>query len=308
MIGPEWTLRLYIIEWQGAPLILVPNLGGSLEPAIPGHPILRVSYVSRDSAASEPEIVAAKQEMQGRFPLLLMTFPCPDGPPYRCGVIFCHNQPTVVNWTDGRHSKPATSALEYLAAVTLNKYPWGNDLILNRPGYFLSGPSEADTLWRIARVEFDVLGRQLFTLSPVRLAAGLPDVDFSTITNDLLRQKLVTDWSEVQRCVSNHMYSTLITTAKNVAESLVVFALNNLQGKLTLDQALTKLGDELKAKRHLALPFTFLDYHLMSKMRILHGHTHSDRVTISGMLVEPEFALTVAHDLVQVLRSTGLAR
>jgi hypothetical protein len=45
----------------------------------------------------------------------------------------------------------------------------------------------------------------------------------------------------------------------------------------------------------------------MSKLRILHGHTHSDRVAISDSLVEPEFALTVVEDLVQVLRSTGMA-
>ncbi len=63
----------------------------------------------------------------------------------------------------------------------------------------------------------------------------------------------------------------------------------------------------MKAKQALALPFGFLDYHLMSKLRILHGQCHSDRVMISGRLVEPEFALTVVADLVQVLMSTGLA-
>ena len=83
-------------------------------------------------------------------------------------------------------------------------------------------------------------------------------------------------------------------------------ALDNAPGRITLDQGLAEVGERLKAKQALALPFDFLDYHLMSKLRILHGHCHSDRVVISGRLVEPELALTVVTDLVQVLRSTGL--
>lgn len=51
-----------------------------------------------------------------------------------------------------------------------------------------------------------------------------------------------------------------------------------------------------------------LEYHLMRKLQILHGHTHSDQVVISGRLVEPGFAHTVVEDLVQVLRTAGLAR
>jgi hypothetical protein len=163
-------------------------------------------------------------------------------------------------------------------------------------------------LWRIARVELDLAGRQLFTLSPVQLASGLPEIDFSPIDNDLLLQKLVSDWSEVQRCLANNLYSSLITAAKNVAESLVVFAVGDSSAKLTFQQGLTELGKRLETKQSCRLPFQFLDYHLMSKLRILHGSTHSDRVVVSGRLVEPEFALTVADDLVQVLRSTGLVR
>jgi len=142
----------------------------------------------------------------------------------------------------------------------------------------------------------------------VQLASGLPEIDFSAIDNDLLRQKLVNDWSEVQRCLANNLYSSLITAAKNVAESLVVFAVGDSSAKLTFQQGLAELGRRLETKQSCRLPFEFLDYHLMSKLRILHGSTHSDRVVVSGRLVEPEFALTVADDLVQVLRSTGLAR
>jgi hypothetical protein len=253
-------------------------------------------------------MTAAKTAMQGAHSLLLMTMPCADGPPYRSGVVFRRNASVNINWTDGQHGKPLTNAEEYLAAVSLSLYSWGSDLERKKPGYFLSGPSEASTLLRIARVELDLAGRQLFTLSPVQLASGLPEVDFSVIDNDLLRQKLVNDWGEVQRCMANNSYSSLITAAKNVAESLVLFAVGDSSGKLTFQQGLTEVGKRLEAKQPCRLPFEFLDYHLMSKLRILHGHTHSDRVVISGRLLEPEFALTVVGDLAQVLRSTGLAR
>lgn len=155
---------------------------------------------------------------------------CPDGPPYRSGIIFRRNQTVNVNWTDGRHGKPAIASEEYVAAVTLSMYPWASDLMRGAPGYFLSGPSEASTLWKIARVEFDVGGRPIFTLSPVRLASGLPDVDFSSVANDILREKLEADWAEVQRCVAGNIQFGLITAAKNAAESLVRAALDIPQG------------------------------------------------------------------------------
>jgi hypothetical protein len=108
--------------------------------------------------------------------------------------------------------------------------------------------------------------------------------------------------------VAGNIVFSLITAAKNVGESLVLAALGNSPGRMTFDRGLAEVGDRLKAKQALALPFDFLDYHLMSKLRILHGQCHSDRVVISGRLVEPEFALTVVTDLVEVLRSSGLVR
>jgi hypothetical protein len=307
MSGLDGAMKFYVAERHGAPMLLVHSIGGIPEVATARHPLLRVSYLSPESAASEQGIAHAKTELQGLYPLLLLTMPCPDGPPYRSGVIFRRNQAVNINWTDGRHGKPAIAAEEYLAAVTLSMHSWGSDLMRGAPGYFLSGPSEASTLWKIARVEFDVVGRQIFTLSPVRLASGLPEVDFSSIVNDILRQKLEADWSEVQRCVASNIAFSLITAAKNVTESLVLAALGNSPGRMTFDQGLAEVGERLKTKQALALRFDFLEYHLMSKLRILHGQCHSDRVVISGRLVEPEFALTVVTDLVQVLRSTGLA-
>ncbi len=78
--------------------------------------------------------------------------------------------------------------------------------------------------------------------------------------------------------------------------------------KMNIAGGLEKLRIALDQKQPIRLPFSVLDYHLMSKSRILHGHTHTDRIVIEGRLVEPEFALTVAADVVEVLRSAGLTR
>lgn len=301
-------MRIWIAQRGGAPLLLVPTIGGIPEPAASTYPLLRVSYISVEKAATDDGMKAAKSELESRYPLLLLTLPCPDGEPNRSGVVFSRNATVRVNWTDGSHGRPQIEAEEYLAAVSLSLYPWGPDIQRGRPGYFLTGVGEAASLWRIARVESDIAGRQLITLSPMQMASGLPCVDFSSIDNELLRQKIEGDWNEVQRCLANQIYSSLITAAKNVAESLVVFALEGHRKKSTFEQSLTELGDRLRAKEPLRLPFQFLDYHLMSKLRILHGHTHSDRVVISGRLIDPEFALTVAADLVQLLRSVGCVR
>ena len=75
MGGIEQARKFYIAEWHGAPLILVPSLGGIAEAVVPAYPLLRVSYVSREDAASEQGLACAKTELQSRFHLLLLTMP-----------------------------------------------------------------------------------------------------------------------------------------------------------------------------------------------------------------------------------------
>lgn len=302
------ALKFYVAQRHGSPLILVHSVSGIPEIAELSYPLLRVSYLSSADGTSAEALNHARTELGGSPHLLFLTTPSPDGPPYRSGVVFNYRGKSNVNWTDGRNGKAAIEADEYLAAVAPSLYPWGADIQGGRTGYFLSGTSVSSSLWRVARVETDLAGRQLFTLSPLQLASGLPEVDFSSVGDAPLRQKLKSDWGELQRCLEFSLYSSLITAAKDVAESLVVYAVSSQPGKLTIDQGLRKVGKALEQKQKLRLAFTFLDYHLMSKLRILHGNKHSDRVVISERLVDPGFALTVVPDIVEVLKSVGLLR
>jgi hypothetical protein len=301
-------MEVYIGQRHGVPLVLAPSVNGMLELASLDYPVFKIAYVSPESASSEGELATASEKLQSAHPLLFFTMPSPDGPPNRSGVVFRYQKSAQMPWRDGMHAK-SVQVHRYLATCSLHDYSWGSDLLRGKPGYFLSGPGGAH-LWRIARVESDFAGRQVFTLSPVRYASALPEVDFTRIDEGLLRGKLEKDWAEAQRCLSDHLYSSLITSVKNVVETLVFYAIGSAgpSGKMRLEQALRKLRTALEGKQPLALPFSYLDYHLMSKLRILHSHTHTDRIVIEGRLVEPEFALTVVADVVEVLRSAGLIR
>jgi hypothetical protein len=106
MSGLDNATKFYIAEWHGALLLLAHSVGGIPEVVTASHPLLRVSYLSPESAASEQGMSHAKAELQNTYPLLLLALPCADGPPYRSGLIFCHNQTVNIHWTDGKHGKP----------------------------------------------------------------------------------------------------------------------------------------------------------------------------------------------------------
>jgi hypothetical protein len=95
-----------------------------------------------------------------------------------------------------------------------------------------------------------------------------------------------------------------------VAETVLADYLSQtgLSSRRDFDEMLGKLRDMLNApKTETGVPFDFMDYHLMQKIRLLHGRTHSGQVARMGRATRPELALTVAEDLVEVLTSLGLA-
>ncbi|MCZ2155864.1 MAG: hypothetical protein LC114_18505 [Bryobacterales bacterium] len=304
----EWATKFWIGKRKTSHLILAPTINGIPIVASPTYPLLRVTYLSRDTAATEQGMRIATTMLDGGYPTLLLSLSCPEGPPYRTCVLFVRHQTVQVIWSDGSRGHSPIEAEEYLAAMS-NQYSWSSDVLCGRPGYLATGQGDTLSLWHIARVETDVVGRQIFTLSPARLANGLPTVDFTPIKHELLRQKIETDWAELQRCLASNLYSSLVTAAKNVAESLTLYALDVDGKRMALSDALKSIEAQLQNKENgLKLPLQPLDYHLLSKIRILHGSTHSDRVIISGRILDPEFCLSVVSDLLQVLRSCGLVQ
>jgi hypothetical protein len=161
-------------------------------------------------------------------------------------------------------------------------------------------------LWRITRVEVDHIGRYQFSVIPVRLPHGLPAPKFEDV-EPLVREQLHQHWAELERAYIEHRSYALVTAAKNIGESLLVWRIGdpNSRKRQDIGNLLPKLKTMLETDAKAADPgFSLLDYHLLSKLRILHGRTHADRAAHEPLT--PELALTAAEDIVAVLGSLGL--
>jgi hypothetical protein len=304
----EWATKFWVGKRKASSLVLARGTDGI--PIVPSRTclLLRVAYLSAEIAGAEQGIRTARGMLDAEHPTLLLSLPCPDGPPYRAGVLFGHSQTNRMPWFDGSRAHSPIQVDEYRAAMN-GDYVWSADVRSGRPGYLVTGHGDTLSFWRIARVEDDIIGRQVFTLSPVQLASGLPAVDFTSIEHPLLREKLAADWAEVQTCFASHSFSALVTPAKNIGESLALYALGAEGNRTTFAKALDRLREKISSSdSKLRLPLQPLDYHLLSKMRILHSNTHPDKIVISGRILDPDFCLSVVADLVQVLRSCNLVR
>lgn len=80
-------------------------------------------------------------------------------------------------------------------------------------------------------------------------------------------------------------------------------------GNSTLAGLLKKLASVLADDtKKASVPLDMLAFHLIHKMRMLHGRTHVGRRVIDGRAIDPELALTVVSDLVEVLRCAGIVQ
>jgi hypothetical protein len=177
----------------------------------------------------------------------------------------------------------------------------------------LIGAAHQSSLWRIRRTQIDHAGRLLFTLQPVKPASGLPQPDFSVIADEIIRAETQKSWDDLVHAVAGDRVSLVVKSAKQVAENILYFELLRIgrisPGNHDLYALLTHLKAMLEDKQKRQAPsFTDLDYHLMQKLRILHGGTHIGRVIVNGRSLSAEYGLTVALDLVEVLTSFGAVR
>lgn len=205
------------------------------------------------------------------------------------------------------HGTPATT---YRAIGSNSGYSWEGDLRSGRCGYFLVGSEQEANLWRIVRSEIDHAGRRTFTLIPVTLAQGLPAADFSVITDEAIRRETERNWQDLGHAFMGTRYVAAVSSAKQIAENLLCFFLIRdgyiKAGNHEMNDLLKKVSTILNSKDRDHSTFKDLEYHLMHKMRILHGGTHIGRTLANGRAVSPELGLTVVTDLVEVLRSVGI--
>lgn len=306
------AMRLWVCERRTLTLILVPGEGGMPEPLIEVIPIFRASYVSPDSA--EQELESALDMTGPGHSCLLVRTGLSEAPPSVSALIFGKEQKESIGAKIDGNAKHVEATLYLAATQSGSALVWHSDLIQGKLGYFVTGAANHRNVWRVRRAEADFANRLVFTLQPLNLPNGLPTVDFSAMTDPVLRTEAEQHWREFTEVYLRGLPYRTVNAAKDVCDCVLTDRLMSA-GHLNIrkrdfNAALDCLAGVLDKERKLdrkSVTFEDLDYHLLSKIRILHGCTHPDRVAKRGRL-DAELALSVLPDVVQVLRASGLVR
>jgi hypothetical protein len=297
---------LWIVNRHSTYLVLAPSPTGTPEPLIPAPLVFRVAYVTQREAEQE-EVRGGWNSIHERFAHVGVKLPSPDGVPAQSLIVFTWRSAGPISYAVGGRSFHGVDANTYGAATPGTGMAWESEIHQARLGCFLIGSERKGNLWRVVRVESDYGNRFVFTIIPVMLVNGLPSLRIDRIDDPDVRSEVEQHWRDLQNALDHHAYRALVTASKNIAEGILYFGIRDQSGnrRADLGTMLPILRDLLSKKRQAKLPFTELDFHLMSKLRILHQRTHVER-GISRPL-SPELALTCAQDLAELLRSVGLA-
>ena len=298
-----------VTQTSMTPLVAL-GLTGTPEVMVPQPLLSPASYVE---ASRGTDITVAVAGLTSPTASLIAMLPSPEGPPVSLGLVFSRVRDTTISYQDGDRYFHGHWAVEYEAATAGAGHVWESDRSEGTLGSFLIGAPDESAIWRIRRAQVDHVGRYLFSLQRIKPTAGLPLPDFSVVTDRIIRVEMEKNWGDLVHAVTGDRVSQVVTSAKQIVESLLYFLLvagcHIQPGNHDLSALLTRLKGLLEDKRKReTVPFTDLDYHLMQKLRILHGGTHIGRVVINGRAVSGDFGMTVALDLIEILTSVGLVK
>lgn len=260
----------------------------------------RAVYVSSEQDL-EKEMQSIGSALSGAWPkILLAILNTPEGPPYRTAKVFLHQGPISHKQIEDSGKIRLVSSAHYVAAG--GGQAWDQDAAKGSLGLFISGANDRTNVWRVFRVEMDAFGSSVVTLSPLVLSGGFPELTFSD-ASEPLRSEILGHYEELQRHVLSYSYRAAITSAKNIVEAIV-------SPNDNFSATLAKMGRSLlEAKEKKTKPtYPELVYHLAEKLRLLHQYTHAGGAVRKGRSVSPELALTVVHDLIEILRELGYAQ
>jgi len=257
----------------------------------------RAAYVS-SAQDLEKEMQSIGSALSGAWPkILLALLNSPEGPPYRTAKVFLHEGLVQHKQIENSGQIRLVSSAHYVAAGS--GQAWDQDAEKGSVGFFVSGANDRSNVWRVFNVEMDAFGSSIVTLSPLVLANGFPELTLAE-ASEPLRSEILGHYEELQRHVLSYSYRAAITSAKNIVEAII-------SPKDNLAETLAKMGRKiLEAKeKKTTLPSPELTYHLAEKLRLLHQYTHPGGAERKGRSVSPELALTVVHDLIEIMRELG---
>jgi hypothetical protein len=296
-------LRVYVHFQQNFSQILMQDADGNFSPLGQDSLFLNVVYLPEHDVSDEG--LRRASQWLDRREMLLQMVPCPDGPPHRAGILFYRE----------RRFDPPPAECFLAATARSHDFSWISDLRRGQPGNFVGGSLNAPELWRIARnPDTDAANRLVFTLTPRRLASGLPQPKFDAISNPILREEAKRNWAALEVDLVQSQHYAAVTNAKNVAEAILADLLPKPAGstkKRTLDDLLREVKATLERKnspdsggeRPPDPIVRSLDYHLLSILRELHARGHPERAEKEGGPVSLELAMTAVPNLVHALKS-----
>jgi len=298
--------ELYLLQRSRVPLWLAPDSLCTPTVLNPQPQLIRAAYVLSPVADGMP--TAKAQLTTDQCPLFAPTS-CPDGPPYRSGLIFAFDKEMGgMSWQDGPHIRHGDRMRLYRPTKEQEPWMWMQDWRNQRPCYFLTGTGGDGALWRMFRLDTDAFHRTVVTLAPVLFSAGCPRADFSKLSTRSLIVEVEEQYAELSRAIAAHSYREVVTKAKNVVEALVSEKLGTVARRHDLHQDLEHVKELLDdAKSRKSCGWTDLEYHLANKIRLVHGQTHPKSPVQTGRPLRPEFALSTVEDLIELLRIWGFS-
>lgn len=289
----EDVSEFYISEGRASFQVWIPGPGGNPFPVSPQPRLQKAEYVSPDDVRAG-NFQYAQTVLSGPYPLLLLDVAHSFTPPLRAVRLFAR---------DDRRPDPIT----YLATTSKASWTWMSDLDHNKRGFFLTGLPRASDLWQILYIDVDPADRCVFVISPVRLPHGLPTPDFSKIADPAVRSEAEHHWKNLEQAVISHSAYALVNSAASLSEALLrAFLKAPGAHRENLGEMLRRLHEEIQNKKS---AFSSISYPIMESVRIMHQSTqHPGRVVIQGRPIRPQFALTIAEGMVEILTCLGIVQ
>ena len=214
-----------------------PNLNGQAVPMEPTVVIFKGVYLSQSEITPEGLGKGKLWLSQNPAQTLLRPVPSSDGPPFWSAIVYRHAGDTTVNvrrelpLVRSHYTEVPEQASCYHADPPGGPYSWETDISSGKSGYFLTGGTGPNALWRIMRIQEDALNRQVLTLAPVLLAPTLAMSHFESVP-DPLRKFLIQHFEGFQQAITRNAPFDAIDRANHlVAQNDQVGVLILIEGR-----------------------------------------------------------------------------
>ena len=203
---------------------------GQVVPLDPTVVMFRGIYLSQFEITSDGAERRKSELSQHPAHTLLRPVPSSDGPPYWSALVYRQAGAIRVRVRSEHETIRKYYAENNEQAVRYHAHPpgayaWESDISSGKAGYFLTGTSGPNALWRITRIQVDALNRQVLTFAPVQLAPILAIPKFDNVPLQL-REYLVSHLEGLQQALTRNAPFDAIDRANNLTEGILRYCLD----------------------------------------------------------------------------------